>query len=127
MRDGYVARWSGVDYEARPDIGGGRVAVRLYRSHPAPGFEEVAPGRHRRIVPLSEVERLSHVSEVCTWRGQPFRIVGRRGPDLLVEYTGGQAPVAERLGLDRIGRGVYRGWIAVTEAAAVRDEVLVLL
>jgi hypothetical protein len=127
MRDGYVARWRGIDYEASPDISAGQVSVRLYQTHPAPSFEELAPGRHRLVVPLSEVERLSHVSEICTWRGQPFRVVDRRGADLLVEYTGGQAPVAEQLGLDRVDRGVYRRWIAATEAEAIRDEVLVLI
>jgi hypothetical protein len=127
MRDGYVARWQGIDYEASPDIGAGEPSVRLYQTHPAPGFTELAPGRHRRIVPLREVERLSHVSEICTWRGHPFRVIERRGPDLLVEYTGGQVPVARQLGLDRLARGVYRRWIKLAEAEAVRDEVLVLL
>ena len=126
MRHGYVARWRGADYEVSADISGARAHARLYRTQPADGFDEVAPGRYRRTVPLAEVERVAFVSEVCTWRGETFRVLARRGAELQLEYTGGEAPAAQRLGLTMIERGVYRVWVPNTEISDLRDEVRVL-
>jgi hypothetical protein len=41
MRDGYVARWRGREYQASPDGDD----IRLYQPEPGEGFEEVRPGR----------------------------------------------------------------------------------
>jgi hypothetical protein len=126
-RDGYVARWAGAEYEASPDVGPDALRIRLYRPDPADGFDEVAPDRYRRVVALDEVERLMYVTQVCTCQGEPFRVVGERGDEWLrVEYTGGQAPVAERLGLDRVERGVYQAWVWRGDARGLRDEVRLL-
>ena len=112
IRDGYTARWQGEEYEASPDGDD----VRLYRPDQADGFEEVRPGRHRRVVPLAEVEDLAYVRTTCTWRGQPFIVLAEHDNWLRVEYTGGRAPVAHELGLEEFDFGVYQGW-------APRDEV----
>ncbi len=120
MRHGYYARWRGAEYEASPD--GDR--VRLYLDAPAEGFMRVSPDRHVRVVPATEVDRLSYVSTMCTWRGEGFAVLGEHDGWLRVEYTGGKAPVAERLGLEMFDRGVYQAWAPRGEVENVREETV---
>lgn len=118
MRDGYVARWRGQEYDASPD----RDQVRLYRAEPADGFAEVHPGRHVRVVPVAEVAELSYVRTTCTWRGEPFIVLGEHDGWLRLEYTGGRAPIAESLGLDVFDFGVYQGWARANEVDDLREH-----
>lgn len=118
MRDGYVARWRGSEYDASPD--GER--VRLYRPTPADGFERVRDDRYVRVVPMSEVERLSYVRTTCTWKGQPFIVLAEHESWLRVEYTGGKAPVARALGLEEFEFGVYQGWVPAAEVTDLREH-----
>ncbi|GAA1548136.1 hypothetical protein GCM10009678_33520 [Actinomadura kijaniata] len=113
IRDGYLARWLGREFEAAPGADGD---IRLYASEPTDGFEELRPGRYRRVVPSFEVEDLRYVRTIGTWRGERFVVVGEHDSWLRVEYSGGRAPVAERLGLEQMERGVWQAW-------APRDEV----
>jgi hypothetical protein len=117
MRDGYVARYRGREYEASPDD----ADVRLYVSEPEEGFEEIRPGRYRRVVSADEVNDLAYVRTVCTWRGEPFIILGKHEAWLRVEYTGGKAPVAASLGLEEFDFGVYQGWAPEAEVADIRE------
>jgi hypothetical protein len=117
--DGYVAWWRNVRYEASPS---GDSEVRLYSAQPAEGFDEVRPGRYRRVVPTAELEDFRYVRTTCDWRGEPFIVVGEHDRWLRVEYTGGKAPVAERLGLDRIDFGVWQAWAPREEAQNLREE-----
>ena len=117
-RDGFVARWHGQEYEASPD----GEEVRLYRAEAAEGFEEIRPGRHRRIVPADDVEDLSYVRTTCTWRGEPFIVLGEHEDWLRVEYAGGKAPVAARLGLEEYDFGVYQGWAPAAEVFELREH-----
>jgi len=121
IRDGYVARWLGRDFEAAPGADG---EIRLYAPAPTDGFEELRPGRYRRIVPASEVEDLRYVRTTCRWRGESFVIVGEHEGWLRVEYTGGRAPVAEALGLDRIDQGVWQAWAPRSEVEDVRETLI---
>jgi hypothetical protein len=118
MRDGFVARWRGEEYDASPD--GER--VRLYRAEPADGFTEARPGRYVRVVPAADVADLSYVRTTCTWRGEPFIVLGEHDGWLRLEYTGGRAPVAEALRLEVFDFGVYQGWAKVTEVADLRES-----
>jgi hypothetical protein len=118
MRDGYYAGWGDAEYEARPDGD----HVRLYVTEPAEGFDEVAPGKYRRIVPADELDHLTYVITRCTWRGEPFQVLGEYGGWARVEYVGGQAPVAERLGLDLFDHGVYQAWAPRHELEDVHEE-----
>lgn len=119
---GYQARWQGEDYPASvfPERDG--LLVRLYRSAPADGFDQVQPDRHVRAVPAAECEAIRFVTTVCTWRGAPFQVHDQREDHLLLEYTGGEVPVAERLGLRRIERGVYRGMVLRAEVTELREN-----
>ncbi|MBX6766094.1 MAG: hypothetical protein IRY90_02885 [Actinomadura rubrobrunea] len=120
VRNGYYAGWRGGEYEASPD--GDR--VRLYLPRPADGFTRVAPDRYVRVVPAAEVDRLSYVRTRCSWRGEPFIVLGEHGDWLRVEYVGGKAPVAERLGLEPFDRGVYQAWAPRGEIRDLREETL---
>jgi hypothetical protein len=116
MRDGYVARWRGQEYEASPD----GEQVRIYQPDPADGFEEVRPDRHLRVLPAAEVD-LSYVRTTCSWRGEPFIVLGEHDGWLRVEYTGGRSPVAESLGLEEFDFGVYQGWAPVNEVTEIGE------
>lgn len=119
---GYQARWQGEDYPAsvfpQPD----GLLIRLYRSAPADGFDEVHADRHVRLVMAAECEAIRFVTTVCTWRGAPFQVHDERDDQLLLEYTGGEVPVAQRLGLRRIERGVYRGLVPRAEVTELREN-----
>jgi hypothetical protein len=117
MRDGFICRWHGEEYESSPD----GAEVRLYTAEPAEGFEQVRPGRFRRVVPVGEVADLSYVRTVCSWRGEPFIVLGEHDAWLRVEYTGGKAPTAAALGLEEFDFGVYQGWAPTAEVTDVRE------
>ncbi|HEY8452463.1 MAG: hypothetical protein FWJ70_00610 [Micromonosporaceae bacterium] len=118
MRDGYVATWRGVEYEASPE----GATVRLYRPSPAEGFTQVREGRYVREVPAAEVENLSYVRTVCTWRGEPFIVLAQHDVWLRLEYTGGRAPVAQALGLEEFDYGVYQRWVPASEVTDLREQ-----
>ncbi|TDC82845.1 hypothetical protein [Actinomadura sp. 7K507] len=120
IRHGYYARWRGADYEASPD--GDR--VRLYASRHTDGFKQVAPSRYFHVVPLSDVEHLQYVTTHCVWRDEPFVVLGEHEGWLRVEYSGGRAPVAERLGLELFDRGVYQAWASRHEVEDLHEETV---
>jgi hypothetical protein len=120
VRNGYYAGWRGADYEASPD---GSV-VRLYLAEPSEGFARVAPDRYVRVVPAGEVDHLSYIRTRCTWRGEPFVVLGEHREWLRVEYVGGKAPIAERLGLEPFDRGVYQAWAPRAEIRDLREEAV---
>ena len=107
MRDGYVARWRGREYEASPD--GDK--VRLYQPEAGDGFEEVRSGRFVLVLPVAEVEDLAYVRTTCSWKGEPFIVLAEHDTWLRVEYTGGRRPAAG-------GRSPSRwGWRRSTSAS----------
>ncbi|WP_131738093.1 hypothetical protein [Actinomadura roseirufa] len=120
IRHGFYAGWRGTEYEASPD--GER--VRLYLAQEADGFHRVAHDRYVQVVPRSQVDRLVYVSTYCTWQGEPFLVLGEHEDWLWVEYTGGRAPVAERLGLKPFDRGVYQAWAPRGEVDALREKAV---
>ena len=117
MRDGYLARWRGVEYEASPD----GVSVRLYQPTPAEGFERVRDRRYVKLVPIEEIEDLSYVRTTCSWRGEPFIVLAEYDNWLRVEYTGGRAPAARALQLEEFEFGVYQGWVPAAEVTELRE------
>jgi hypothetical protein len=117
MRDGYVARWRGQEYEASPDGDN----VRIYQPEPAEGFDEVRSGRHVRVMLVADVDELSYVRTSCTWRGEPFIVLAEHDMWLRVEYAGGRAPIADALGLEEFDFGVYQGWAPVNEVSDLSE------
>jgi hypothetical protein len=121
IRDGYVARWQGADYDAVPGVDG---EVRLYSAAPAEGFTEVRPGRYLRVVPETDVESLCYLRTRCTWRGEPFVVIGEHEGWVRVEYSGGRAPVATALDLEKVDIGVYQAWVARDEITGLHQELI---
>ena len=118
MRDGYLARWRGREYEASPDGDN----VRIYQPEPGDGFDEVQSGRFVRILPATEVDELAYVRTTCSWKGQPFIVLAAHDNWLRVEYTGGRWPVAESMGLEVYDFGVYQGWAPAHEVTDLREQ-----
>lgn len=118
MRDGYVARWRGREYEASPDGDN----VRIYQPGPDDGFEEVRPGRYVRVLPAAELDDFVYVRTTCTWRGEPFIVLAEHDSWLRVEYTGGRWPVAQALGLEEFDVGVYQGWAPAVDVTDLREQ-----
>lgn len=117
MRDGYVARWQGKEYDANPD---GEV-VRIYQPEPGEGFDEVRSDRYVRVVPVDDVDDLAYVRTTCNWKGEPFIVLAEHDGWLRVEYTGGRGPIAQALGLEVFDFGVYQGWAPATEVTELRE------
>lgn len=119
IRDGYVAHWRDADYDAVPGVDG---EVRLYTTTPSEGFTEVRPGRYVRVAADDEVDSLRYVRTHCAWRGEPFVVIGEHEEWVRLEYTGGHAPSASALGLDRVDLGVYQTWVRREEITELREE-----
>ncbi|WP_026212496.1 hypothetical protein [Longispora albida] len=103
-RDGFYAQYQGVEYRASPD----GPSVRLYTPE-------------LLVVPVAEVE-LYYIRTICTWRGAPFIVVGEHEQWLRVEYTGGKAPIAEKLGLEEFDFGVYQGWVPRNQITGLQEQ-----
>jgi hypothetical protein len=120
MRDGFYAGWHGRDYEASPHGD----QIRLYAGVPEEGFTETAPDRFVRVVPAREIDHFAYVKTMCSWQGHPFQVLGEHEDWIRVEYTGGQATVAESLGLEMFDRGVYQTWAPRSELQDLREELI---
>jgi hypothetical protein len=118
MRDGYLARWRGREYDASPDGDN----VRIYQPEPGDGFEEVRAGRYVRVLPAAEIDELVYVRTTGSWKGQPFIVLAAQDNWLRVEYTGGRWPVAESMGLEAFDFGVYQGWAPAHEVLDLREQ-----
>ncbi|GAA1512283.1 hypothetical protein GCM10009677_51600 [Sphaerisporangium rubeum] len=121
---GYRARWRGAEYAAVPDPRPDGVWIRLRGGAPAEGFTEVTAGVHVRPVPAGECDEVVYAVTACEWRGAPCQVRDARDGELLVEYVGGLVPVARGLGLARVERGVYRGWVPRVEVRNLREDVV---
>lgn len=120
MRDGYVARWRGAEYDASPD----GAHVRLYSPTPGAGFVPVSDGRYRRGIPVEELDDFFYVRTVCFWRDNPFIILGESGDWLRLEYRGGRADIAAQLGLEPYDHGVYQIWAPRSEVQDIGEEFI---
>ncbi|HEY3505812.1 MAG TPA: hypothetical protein VGN37_23870 [Actinocatenispora sp.] len=105
IREGFHLVWRDAIYPANTD--GTRLFI--YTDTPTDGFFRTAPGRYERDVTAEDVSG-AYVSTVGTWHGVPVKALHDDGDRILVEYTGGRAPVAETLGMERVDRGVYQTW-----------------
>jgi hypothetical protein len=118
IRDGYVARWRGREFEASPDGD----SVRLYQPEADDGFDEVRVGRFVQVVPAAEVDELAYVRTTCSWKGEQFIVLAEHESWLRVEYAGGRWPIAESMGLEEFDFGVYQGWAPAAEVTELREH-----
>ena len=81
---------------------------------------EMSPVQLRRIELLMEKQAPSlWRTSFITSRWDVARYLAEADSWLRLEYTGGRAPVARRLGLEEFDYGVYQGWAPAHE---VRDR-----
>jgi hypothetical protein len=121
IRDGYYARWQGDEFDAAPSSAG----AHLYSERAdRVGFEAITAGRYRRVVPFSDLDEFGYVITTGSYRDEPVKVLAEHEQWLRIEYTGGRAPQAERLGLDRFDRGVYQSWVPRDEVAGLHEEHL---
>jgi hypothetical protein len=123
---GHRARWQGTEFSCSPEPRPEGLWVRLRRPTAAPGFTEVAPGRHVRVVPAAECDVLLAAVTVCRWRGEPWVVHDERPGELLLEHTGGSTPRARELGAGRVDRGVHRRWVPRDEVTGLHEQLTVL-
>lgn len=123
---GYRVRWHDEDYRAAVDPRPDALFIRLYRSTPADGFDKIRPDHYVRVVPTAGCTEIRYITTVCNWRGAPFQVHDERRNELLVEYVGGQVPIARQLGLPRVERGVYRAWIPRADVTGLRENAVAL-
>ena len=119
MRDGYVARWQGREYEASPDGDD----VRLYQPEPGEGFEEVRAGPLRAgwcRRPRSTSWRTC--APPAPGKGEPFIVLGRARRLAAGGVHRRAGPVAEALGLEEFDFGVYQGWAPAAEVTDLREH-----
>lgn len=116
-----------MEYACTPEQFSDGLWVHLHSDQPLDEFEELQPGTYLRLVNAAECDMVAHVTMVCEWRGEPCLVHDERGDDLLLEYTGGQVPRALELGLERIERGVYRGWVRRDEVRGLRESTTLLV
>jgi hypothetical protein len=121
MRDGYQVTYLGETFEASPD---GDDLMRLYSSEPRDGFVKVNDRRYVMVVASDTTTDFRYVRTACTWKDEPFIVLGEHDGWLRVEYTGGKAPVASTLGLEEFDFGVYQGWAPATDVTDVREYLV---
>lgn len=105
IREGLFVTWRKEMYPVSIELTG----VFIYADKPLDGFREVAPGRYERNVMNDDIVG-TYISTVGTWRGAPVKALYDDGDRVRIEYIGGQAPLAESLGMDRVDKGVYQTW-----------------
>ncbi|MBA3278714.1 MAG: hypothetical protein H0U22_08350 [Geodermatophilaceae bacterium] len=123
----YRARWQGMEYPCTLDQHSDSLWVHLRSTQPLDEFEELDSGIYLRLVNAAECDMVAHITMVCQWRGEPCLVMDERDDELLLEYTGGQVPRALALGLKRIERGVYRGWVQRDEVRGLRENTTLLV
>jgi len=116
-----------MEYACTPEQLPDGLWVHLLSEQPLDGFEEFHPGVHLRLVHAAECDMVAYITTVCLWRGEPCMLHDERDDELLVEYTGGRVPRALELGLERIERGVYRGWVHRDEVRGLRESTTLLV
>ncbi len=123
----YRARWQGTEYACTVEALTDGLWVHLRSTAPLPEFEEFQPDVYLKLVHAAECDMVAHITMTCQWRGEPCMVHDERDDDLLLEYTGGQVPRARALGLERLERGVYRGWVNRDEVRGLRENTTLLV
>lgn len=127
----YRARWQGLEFPCAPELHEDGLWVHLRSVSPTDGFEEFADGLYLHMVAGTDCDMVAHIRTSCEWRGVPCIVHDERisasTDELLIEYTGGKVPQALELGLERIERGVYRGWVPREEVRGMREDTTLII
>lgn len=118
-----IATYRGDELEAAVYLKDDAQLVVLRSDIALDGFEPEPEGeRFVRDVELSECDAVHFVRSVGQYRGLPVAILDELGDQLEVESLAHHAPAAAEAGLERVERGVYRGWVGSHEVQQQRLE-----
>lgn len=121
MRRGFTARYQGGDFDV--DLAGpGKLLL-----HPMPGRQAPADfitlmGSRVKLVDHVEVESLTFLRNLCTWRGAPFEVLAR-GPELTVLHLAVEDHLtAAELDLVEVDYRVWRTTVPSAEVTNLRTD-----
>ncbi|HWM05881.1 MAG TPA: hypothetical protein VNP92_26360 [Actinophytocola sp.] len=117
VRRGFTARYQGGDFDV--DLAGpGQLLLHPMPGRPAPPDFADLLGNRVKLVDHAELESLTFVRTLCTWRGATFEVLGR-GPDTAVLHLAVEDYLTAReLGLVEVD---YRVWRTIAPAAELTD------
>ena len=120
-----IATYRGTEYDAAIYLGLDEQLVSLHSERPTDGFAPVGE-RFVREVPLADCDALEYARPVGIYRDLPVAILDEQGAadELRVESLAHDAPAAAAAGLDRVERGVYRGWVPASQVRQQRLEIV---
>jgi hypothetical protein len=122
---GHYGVYNGREYHAA--VHGADVILRSYRDEPAPvdfGPSRIPLVQGVRTVARSTLDKLHFVRTVCSWRTEPFLVVGVDGQTLQVFYLGNQGDWACRQpGMVRTGKLETHGRLPITEVDDIVEFV----
>ncbi|HET9142692.1 hypothetical protein [Actinophytocola sp.] len=117
VRRGFTARYQGADFDV--DLAGpGKLLLHPMPGMAAPGDFIDNAGSPVKLVDHVEVDELTFVRTLCSWKGATFEILGR-GPDGTVLHLVDEDFITARdLGLSEVD---YRVWRTVVPAGELTD------
>ena len=123
IRPRIIAGYRGDEYDAAVYLGQDEQLVSLHSSTLVDGFTETDSGFVLEL-PLAACDTVHYVRPVGLYRQLPVAILGERDVEVYVESLANDATAASALGLQRIERGVYRGWVSASDVQQRRLEMI---
>jgi hypothetical protein len=122
IRRGYTARYRGGDFDA--DFAGpGRLVLYPLPGVPAPQDFRETYGARMTVVDHTELDELTFVRNLCTWRGANFEVLGRTRHTTELHLVDEDFLIARELGLIEVDYCVWRATVPTAEVADVRVDV----
>jgi hypothetical protein len=117
MRRGFAARYEGGDFDV--DLAGpGKLLLHPMPGRPAPaGFTDLM-GSRVKLVDHAELESLTFLRTLCTWRGAEFEVLARGQDTAVLHLAVEDHLTAAELGLSEVG---YRVWRTVAPSRELTD------
>jgi hypothetical protein len=122
IRRGLTARYQGGDFDA--DLAGpGKLLLHPMPGQGAPaGFADLA-GSAVKLVDHVELEDLTFVRTLCSWRGATFEILARNPEAAVLHLVDEDFLVARELGLVEVDYRVWRTVVPTAELGEIRADV----
>jgi hypothetical protein len=122
IRRGYAARYRGGDFDA--DFAGpGRLVLYPLPGTPAPQDFRESYGARMTVVDQAELDGLTYVRNLCTWRGANFELLGRTAYATELHLVDEDFIVAKELGLVEVDYRVWRATAPTSEITDARVDV----
>jgi len=123
IRRGFAARYRGGDFDA--DLAGpGRFVLYPMPGTQAPQDFRESYGARMTVVDQAELEGLTYVRNLCTWRGANFEILDRTPYTSELHLVDEDYLVAGELGLIEVDYRVWRATAPNSELTDVRVDVV---